>query len=341
MTPAPRVGGADIIARLSGLAYPERLAAAAEMWRELDAPFSPALADAVLAQLGADGPEQAMHLDAWLASLPASAAASYVRAVHHARAGRHDRAAEAWRDLVQRVPYLDPLLAAQRARSQAAISDWAGAARTLRQALAARPAYTFYARTQAFIRDVAAHDARAVREARIAVLGSATTSLLIPILRALSFRDRIAAEFYEGAFGAFRQEILDPHGALAAFRPTVVFIAPHWRDLELPPIASGDPASIAQRVVDEYRGLWGRLHASFDCHVVQHTFDLPADESAGLLAGQLETGRARLIRRINDAMAEARPRGVSLLDTEQVVARAGADRWSDPRLWYLARQPPS
>ncbi len=211
----------------------------------------------------------------------------------------------------------------------------------MRQALAMRPSYTFYARAQRTIDDIAAHADSAVREARIAVLGSSTTSLLVPILRALSFRDRIAASFYEGAFGAFRQEALEPGGPLSAFAPSIAVLAPNWRDLDLPAIGGDDPNRAVERIVDEHRALWTSLHGRFGCHIVQYAFDVPADDSAGLLSQQLASGRRRSIRRINLALADAAPPGVSLLDTEYLAAEAGLERWSNPRLWYLARQHPS
>ena len=128
----------------------------------------------------------------------------------------------------------DPQLLAERARALSQAGEWDAAALELRQALATRPSSTFYARTQRLIDEVAGHAPGKLRQARIAVLGSSTTSLLIPVLRALCFRDGIDAVFHEGAFGAFRQEILERDGVLAAFRPTVVIIAPHWRDSSSP-----------------------------------------------------------------------------------------------------------
>ena len=234
----------------------------------------------------------------------------------------------------------DPLALAQDARQACEAGDWDGAARALREALAERPTFTFYARMQRLITRVAERSPDAVREARIAVLGSSTTSLLMPILRALCFRDRVAAQFHEGAYGAFRQEILDPSGPLAAFRPTIVIIAPHWRDLELPPLGA-DANRILEPVVAEYRTLWSTLHERYACHVVQHAFDLPADDSAGLLSSHAAAGRRQLIRRLNLAFAERLMSSVSLVDTEQLAAEAGLERWSDPRLWYVARQHPS
>jgi FkbH-like protein len=315
--------------------------AAHDMCGRLDEGFVPATADFLLAQLAPSTDAERSAVAEWADTLPATIAGSYIRAVSYSAAGRHADAAAAWEEFFERFPSQDPFLMAQRARAVSRAGSWEPAALHLRHALETRPGHTFYARMQRLIDEVAGRAPGAVRQARIAVLGSSTTSLLIPILRALCFRDRIGVTFHEGAFGAFRQEILERDGPLAAFKPTIVVIAPHWRDLELPAIGEVDQRDVPAAIVDEYRGLWAALHAAHGCHVIQHTFDLPADDSAGLLSVQLAAGRRRLIRRVNLALAEARPAGVSLVDTEQVAAEVGTERWSNPRLWYLARQHPS
>jgi FkbH-like protein len=332
---------AEITTALTSLSHPERLATARALCARLDDAFVSATADLLMAQLAPATDAERIALADWVDALPTSIAGSYLRAVFYGTSARHAESAAQWGEFFDRFPSQDPFLMAQRARALARAGDWEAAALHLRHALETRPGHTFYARMQRLIDDVAGHATGAVRQARIAVLGSSTTSLLIPVLRALCFRDRIDATFHEGAFGAFRQEILESDGPLAAFKPTIVVIAPHWRDLELPAIGGHDQPAVADALVEEYRGLWAALHRAHDCHVIQHTFDLPADDSAGLLSVQLPAGRRRLIRRINVALADALPSGVSLLDTEQVAAEVGTDRWSNPRLWYLARQHPS
>lgn len=332
---------ADVTSTLQGLSHADRLTAAREICGRLDAAFVPATADLLMTQLAPATDEERVALAGWVDALPPSIAGSYLRAVWYGAAGRHADAASEWRQFFERFPSQDPFLMAQRARALARADDWDGAALHLRHALETRPSHTFYARMQRLIDEVAGNAHGSVRQARIAVLGSSTTSLLIPVLRALCFRDRIDVTFHEGAFGAFRQEILERDGPLAAFRPTIVVIAPHWRDLELPAIGGDDHRTVADAIAAGYRALWSALHAAYECHVVQHTFDLPAEDSAGLLSVQLPAGRRRLIRRVNLALADALPPGVSLLDTEQVAAEVGVERWSNPRLWYLARQHPS
>ncbi len=72
--------------------------------------------------------------------------------------------------------------------------------------------------------------------------------MLIPVLEALCLRDRIRAEFYQGLYGAIDQEILDPESGLASFRPDVVFLVNHWRDLALPPVVAHDEDESVQQV---------------------------------------------------------------------------------------------
>ena len=332
--------GADVAARLGPLSFAERIGAAGTLCGELEDPFVPAAADALLAQLAPRNDADREALARWIDMRPASICGSYLQAVFYASAGRDADAASRWGDFFERCPSQDAALMAQRARALSRAGEWDAAARHLRHALSTRPSYTFYVRMQRLIDELAARPSGAVREARIAVLGTSTTSLLIPILRALCFRDGIRATFHEGAFGAFRQEILERDGVLAAFKPTIVIIASHWRDLELASLDEDDVRA-ADVIVEEYRGLWSALHDTSDCHIIQHSFDLPADDSAGLLSVQLAAGRRRLIRRVNLGLAGALPTGVSLLDTEQVAAEVGTERWANPRLWYLARQHPS
>jgi predicted enzyme involved in methoxymalonyl-ACP biosynthesis len=94
---------------------------------------------------------------------------------------------------------------------------------------------TFFTRSGKLIREVTERADTSLRKARIALLSPTTTNLLVPVLRALCFRDRIQAEFHEGLYGSIDQEILDSSSGLSRFRPDVVFLMTHWRSLKLPP----------------------------------------------------------------------------------------------------------
>ena len=117
------------------------------------------------------------------------------------------------------------------------------AARKLRLALAQDVRYTFFARAEKLVRELAGSVRSNLRQCKIAVLGSSTTNLIVPVLQALCLRDRIGAEIYEGPYGSIEQEIWDRQqraGALPA-RASSCFVT-HWRDLHLEAVTEDEQA---------------------------------------------------------------------------------------------------
>jgi FkbH-like protein len=328
---------AGVAAKLAGLAPAERLDAAATLLG--GAAFDRALVDAVFDALVAAGTaEERATLDRWVAALDATPSAHYFRARWSAGADPGTSATH-WAALLASGTVTDPFLHLQGARAQAGVGRHGGAARLLRSALDLRPEYGFYARSEKLLLDVWRHAPPSQRRCRIAVLGSSTTALLVPVLRALCFRDGIAAEFYEGTYGAFRQEVLDPSSGLHRFRPDVAFVVTHWRDVGLPAVAD-DPEGVVAAAVTELGRLWQILGQQLGCHVVQHAFDEPAAEAFGYLSQAMPGGRVRVLRAINARLTAEAPAHVSVLDTPAVMAAVGSSRWDDPYLWHTAQQHP-
>ena len=328
---------ASIAAHLGGLPYTAKLDAAAGLLGRAD--FEPSLVDAVFDAVATPATtEDREALAGWAAGLPPTPSVHYLRA---RLASRSDPGASAahWTALFASAAVSDPFLHLQGARTQLGVGHHAEAARLLRHALLLRPAYGFYARSEKLLLEAWRQSPPSARRCRIAVLGSSTTALMLPVLRALCFRDGIDAEFYEGTYGAFRQEVLDPASGLHRFRPDVVFVVTHWRDVDLPAIAD-DPDAAVAAVVAEFTSLWQAMGHGLGCHVVQHAFDEPASEAYGYLSQTAPGGRLRLLRRINERLASDAPSHVSILDTPAVMAAVGASRWEDPFLWHTAKQHP-
>lgn len=332
---------AEIRLSLRDSTHARKIERAASFYEEMKHVFSQESADALLEALGAGASdeERKATID-WAETLDLSSLSRYLQAKLFTAAGGSERAAERWAQFLASHHCDDPLIFLQHARVLASLGRYAEAASQLRQALAYRPSYPFYPRAAKLIAEVWRHHPPTLRKVRIAVLGSSTTSMLIPVMRALCFRDGIDAEFYEGVYGAFRQEILDPESALTRFQPNVVFIVVNWRDLDLPAVSDDEDASV-ERVVEDYKSLWRTLSARSGCHVVQHSFDTPAQEAYGYLAESLAGGRTRVTRLINLRLAREATEGVSVLDTAGVVGEVGLDRWEDPALWNVAKQHPS
>ena len=251
----------------------------------------------------------------------------------------HPQACGYWEEFFTLSAGRDPLHRLAYARALAAQGRKPEAARQIQLALAQPVRYAFFPRSEKLVEEIQGEPGWPLRKARVAVLGTSTTSLLIPVLKALCLRDRIHAEFYQGLYGAIEQEVLDPESGLAKFRPNLVILVTHWRDLALPPMTSDENGAV-QRVVEERKLLWQRLSDQFGCHVVQHAYDFSATEPYNYLAGSLPGGRSRMIQAINLAMQSAAPSYVSILDTPAIQRQTGLDRWEDATLWHGFKQHP-
>jgi FkbH-like protein len=336
----PRVTPAEITIALMPLPYAQRLAAATAFIPLLDRDFSTEAADALLRAIepGAGGDDRDVMIRQ-LAALPPSPATHYLQASAAASAGDAESAAAHWSALLGSSVCRDPFACLGAARVSAQLSRWDTAALWIRMALQQHPPYLWFARAERLVDRVLAHATAPARRVRVAIAGSSTTSFMVPILRALCFREGLAADVYEGLYGAFRQEILDPDSGLARFHPDVLIVATHWRDLNLPPVV-GDEAAVIDRLSADVRGLWQTASDRLGCHVVQHACDLPAFDSFGVLAQRLPGSRRRVIDRLNLRLESDLPPFASILDTARLVARVGADAWTDSRQWQLSRQHP-
>ncbi|HZU24316.1 MAG TPA: HAD-IIIC family phosphatase [Bryobacteraceae bacterium] len=317
--------------RLRSLPPAERVVAAEQVAAELGHRFDSAVADVLLAELGGT-PASA------LAGWPETPTRAWLTAQLEMNVGHSEPAAAAWRRFLELRGASDPkhLLAYARCLADAGAPGEAVA--QLRLALSRGLSYPQLAGIEKLVDRVAAAAADSVRECRVAILGTSTTALLIPVLRAFCLRDRIRASFYEGLYGALEQEILDPASGLARFRPNIVFLLGNWRDLKF------DVAGSADEWIEEQArrlsALWQRLSDSFPCHVVQHTFGFPAADPDAYLATVLPRGRTRLIERLNLRLREVAGPGVSLLDTPALQRECGNDNWSDEVQWARYRQHP-
>ena len=177
-----------------------------------------------------------------------------------------------------------------------------------------------------------------VRAIRLAVLCTYEAAELREQLRLACLALRIDAELYEAPYGQLEQELLGGDGALAAFQPTHVLIAPTTTDLGFPELADGADELLAATEA-RWRSLWELIRRDLGARVLQHAFVVPDESPLGHLSMRLPASRVSLVRELNRRLAAAAGSDVLLIDTDRLAARLGTQRWFDPRLWYAARQP--
>jgi FkbH-like protein len=267
-----------------------------------------------------------------------NALSRFVRARVLAYRGESARAIDAFQSALQAtsVPDADVLL--HRARLLARESRFPEAIADLRLALQLFPPYAFFVKCEKLLDRIMASGCwQPRRTAKLAVLASSTTSLLTPLLRAAGFRCGLKLDIYEGVYGNYQQEILDPQSGLYQFQPDFVVILLNHRDLGLPP-AGG--AEHARELGARLRELWSVLLARNRCHLVQIGIDSPPAGAWGSLEDTLPEGRRRLIASTNRALVAELPQRASFVDANAVAAEVGLQYWS-PSEWHAAKQYPS
>ncbi len=321
--------------RLRQLDGAGRLRVARETVERLGNRFAPDVCALLLEGLDA-ADSGALH--SWLETLPDTANGAFLRTqllrdpAALARAWEHFFSFRVGRQPVDLLSWARAL-AASGAREQAT--------RQLRLALQPGTEYSLFARAEKLVRDLTKQPKFCLRRCKIAVLGSSTTSLLVPVLQALCLRDHIDADIYEGPYGSMEQEIRDPDSGLAKFRPNIVVLVTHWRDLRLESVTA-DPQGWIDRFVERRKLDWQRLTESFGCHIVQPSFDYSATDAYGGLSGILPGGRVSMIDQLNLRLrAEAASASVSVLDMARVQRELGTPRWEDHKAWLRYRQHPA
>lgn len=181
---------------------------------------------------------------------------------------------------------------------------------------------------------------------RVAYLGNTTLDLLARIVAVQAAGEGLFAAGYTGAYGQYTQEVLDPAGALAAFRPDVVLLALSLRALRPAAMARFSSLAAAEREalrdeVVEHVASWAQaaLARLPGATLVVGNFIAPAHPAAGVADARHAYGEAELYLDLNLALlrrfkAEAR---VQVLDLDRLAARFGKDRLVDRKMYYLAK----
>jgi FkbH-like protein len=176
---------------------------------------------------------------------------------------------------------------------------------------------------------------------RLAILASSTVDHLPPAIRVAGLRRRLLIEVHSGAYGQYRQDLLDADSALHRFAPQAALFSLSAREV----IASISLAATSAEVDDaigrfiaELRSLWRKAREIGGAAVIQQTF---IDVSEPLFGGydrMVPGAPATVVARLNDRVCDAAARdGVLLLDAARASQRDGIDAWFHIGRWLLGK----
>ncbi len=175
-------------------------------------------------------------------------------------------------------------------------------------------------------------------EIKVMVLSSFLTDYLVEMLPLMFARRRLAATITAGQYGALVPALLDKEGTLFADIPDFLILLPSHRDLVHLPTPGCD-AKAATEAVEKEMALWTDLWTHLPCPAVQLSFDPPLLRPQGDQDGLAPGGFVRHVRRVNMELADRAPSQITLVDCEHLVQRLGQEKWYDPRLYHMCKQP--
>ena len=148
-------------------------------------------------------------------------------------------------------------------------------------------------------------------------------------------------DVYVGAYGQYRQEVLDASTPLHQVAPQMVLfsLTAHELIAKIPLTASASEADEAiMQSVDELRQLWRRARETFKATIIQQTFLDVTQPLFGSYDRVVPGAPARVIGRLNDQIAEASTRDdVLLLDVARASERDGVHAWFDVARWLQGK----
>jgi FkbH-like protein len=176
---------------------------------------------------------------------------------------------------------------------------------------------------------------------RLAVLASSTVDHLLPAIRIAGLRRRLLIDTHSGAYGQYRQDLLDPTASLHQFAPqTVLFSLTAQEAIAAVPLMATvtEVDETIARLIGELRSLWQRARETFNAAIIQQTFINVTESLFGSYDRLVPGAPARVVARLNDRLCEAAAQdGALLLDIARASEHDGIDAWFDAGRWLQGK----
>jgi FkbH-like protein len=177
--------------------------------------------------------------------------------------------------------------------------------------------------------------------ARLALLSSSTVDHLLPPIRVTALRRRLMIDVRAGAYGQYRQDLLDPPSWLRQFAPQFVLLSITAREIVAGVPLTATDAEVDEtirRSIDELRLLWRKARETFKATIIQQSFLAVTEPLFGSYDRLVPGAPATLITRLNDILSRAAAQdSVLLLDVARASERDGIDAWFDARNWLQGK----
>lgn len=168
---------------------------------------------------------------------------------------------------------------------------------------------------------------------RLAMLGSSTLHHLAPAIRVAGLRRGLWIDVFEGEYGQYRQELLEPGSSLTDFRPHVVLLA-----LDAHHVASSARGEL-EAALENITACWSAARDNFQATVIHQTILPIFSRLLGNNEQRDPESPAAVIEKLNSRLRSlADKHGVHLLAADSYAAEDGVTQWFDAVLWHRSKQ---
>jgi FkbH-like protein len=181
---------------------------------------------------------------------------------------------------------------------------------------------------------------------KIAILGGSTTSHLKDLLNIFLLNSNISADFYEGQFQLYYEEVIFNVGKLKEFDPDIMWIHSSWRNIKKFPDIKQSAQEINDLIESEfnfYKNMWEYAKNNLSCTVIQNNFDYPnyrilANKDSIDMRGKINF-LSELNRKFN--IYDLQNDWFNVFDINYLSFLNGSDKWQNERDWYKYKYSPS
>jgi FkbH-like protein len=176
----------------------------------------------------------------------------------------------------------------------------------------------------------------------LAILGSSTTTHLLPGLRIAALRRGIRLLLHECEYGQYRQSLVDPDSDLHRFHPDCVLFCLDARHVSAGIRTRLDRAEAAERLeltIKSLCDLWGIVKTRLRATVLQQTILPVLPNLMGSHEARLPGSPAHFVDVFNQRLREkADTLSVDLVSIDREARLDGIAAWHDIGMWHRAKQ---
>ncbi|MBO4989682.1 MAG: HAD family hydrolase [Clostridia bacterium] len=184
-------------------------------------------------------------------------------------------------------------------------------------------------------------DASAFPGYRLALLGDCATQHLAMALKGAAYEEGIALSVFDADYNQLDAQTLDPSSELYEGKPQGVVLCLCTEKLYEAFTLSSDRAGFADATFRKIKGYWDRINAHLSVSILQFTFVERDDRVFGNYALKEETSFYYQVKKLNLLIAEGTRlvKNVYPVDVDSLERRLGRDKFSDPKLYAIAKMP--